>query len=82
MNWITTNIRLPEDLYMEFKLQAAKSRKSIAALIREKLAKREVTKKKNVKRIMRDLEKLARENRKQNPRLNLTKALIEMRYEQ
>lgn len=37
MNWITTNLRLPEDLYMELKLKAARERKSVAAVIRERL---------------------------------------------
>ena len=37
MNWITTNIRLPEDLYMDLKIKAATERKSVAAVIREKL---------------------------------------------
>ena len=35
--WVTTNIRLPEDMYMKLKLQAARERTSIAALIREKI---------------------------------------------
>lgn len=38
MNWVTTNIRIPEDLYMELKMKAARERKSVAAVIREKLA--------------------------------------------
>lgn len=37
MNWITTNLRLPEDLYMDLKLKAARERKSVASVIREKL---------------------------------------------
>ena len=41
MNWVTTNIRLPEDLYMELKMKAARERKSVAAVIRERLGGRE-----------------------------------------
>jgi hypothetical protein len=37
MNWITTNIRLPENVYFALKMQAARERKSIAAVIREQL---------------------------------------------
>ena len=40
MNWITTNIRFPEDLYMELKMEAARRRKSVASVVREKLAKK------------------------------------------
>ncbi len=82
MNWITTNIRLPEDIYMEFKMQAARERKSIAEIMREKLVPKKEIKKVNVKKMLKKLEKLAEENRRQNPGLNFTKALIEMRYEQ
>ncbi|MBI3955539.1 hypothetical protein HY338_03775 [Candidatus Gottesmanbacteria bacterium] len=82
MNWITTNIRLPEDIYMEFKMQAARERKSVAEIMREKLIPKKKPQKINVKKFLKELKKLAAENRKQNPKLNLTKALIEMRYEQ
>lgn len=37
MNFITTNIRLPEDQYLMLKSEAAKKRKSFAAVVREKL---------------------------------------------
>lgn len=37
MNWITTNIRFPEDIYMELKIEAAKRRISLAAVVRERV---------------------------------------------
>src|SRR5437868_3446619 len=37
MHWVTTNIRLPEDVYLRLKMKAARERTSIAALIREQL---------------------------------------------
>lgn len=37
MNYITTNIRLPEDDYLKLKSEAARKRKSFAAVVREKL---------------------------------------------
>lgn len=37
MNYITTNIRLPEKDYLRLKEEAAKKRKSFGALAREKL---------------------------------------------
>ncbi len=82
MKWIATNIRFPEDMYMELKFEAARRRKSVAAVVREKVEKKKVIKKIDVEAKMRELDKLARETARQNPGLNLTKALIEMRYEQ
>jgi len=41
MNYITTNIRIPEEDYLKLKAEAAKKRKSLAAIIREKIAEPE-----------------------------------------
>jgi len=86
MNWITTNIRLPEDLYMDLKMKAAKERKSVAAVIRERIVESEIDKvnsrKKSAAALLRELEKLAEINAKENKGINMTKAVIEMRYEQ
>lgn len=79
MNWITTNLRLPEDLYMDLKIKAAKERKSVAAVIREKLTIDTKVKNKSILQIMKRLGKEIEEDSKG---LNLTKKLIEMRYEQ
>ena len=80
MNWITTNIRLPEDAYMELKLFAASQRKSVAAVVREKLGvgKGEIKKDK----VWNKLDKFALEMARANPGVSLSKKLIEMRYEQ
>jgi len=37
MNYVTTNIRLPEEDYLRLKGEAAKKRRSLAAVIRERL---------------------------------------------
>lgn len=37
MNYITTNIRIPEEDYFRLKEEAAKKRKSLSAVIREKV---------------------------------------------
>jgi len=79
MNWITTNLRLPEDLYMELKMKAAQQRKSVAAVIREKLVDNKQRDQLNLLERLRALgEKIAKDNKG----LNLTKGLIEMRYEE
>lgn len=82
MNWITTNIRLPEDLYMELKMKAAKERKSVAAVIREKLSEKKVTKNNEKSKLLERMRKLGDKIAKDHPGLNLSKKLIEMRYEQ
>ncbi|MBI2011346.1 ribbon-helix-helix protein, CopG family [Candidatus Daviesbacteria bacterium] len=37
-NYVTTNIRLPEEDYLRLKEEAAKNRKSLSAVIREKIS--------------------------------------------
>ena len=83
MNWITTNIRLPEDVYMDLKMTAAKRRTSVSGLIRERLAnKKRVAVIGHRKKIMARLSLLAKEMARQNPGVSLSKELIKMRYEQ
>ncbi len=82
MNWITTNLRLHEDLYMDLKMKAAKERKSLADVIREKLGAKKDFTADNANKLLRRMQKLGEEIAKENKGLNLTKGLIEMRYEQ
>lgn len=82
MDWVTTNIRLPEDQYLELKMQAARERKSLAALIRQKLAKKKLSQDKKNATLIRNFTQLAKQVAKENKGVNLTKALLEMRYEQ
>ena len=83
MNWVTTNIRIPEEDYMELKLKAAKQRTSVAAIIREKIAgKKKITRKQSVDKLIKEMNEFAKKMARQNPGLDLTKALIDMRYEQ
>lgn len=44
MNYITTNIRLPEEDYLRLKEEAAKKRTSFASVIREKVGKKKPAK--------------------------------------
>lgn len=39
-NYVTTNIRLAEEDYLRLKEEAAKKRKSLSAIIREKVSKK------------------------------------------
>mgnify|MGYP001582365864 CR=1 FL=1 len=79
MNWITTNLRLPEDLYIELKMEAAQERKSVAAIIRNRLfvGRTRLEKDKLLKRLDSFGKKLA----KNHPGLNLSKTVIDTRYE-
>lgn len=57
MNYVTTNIRFEEGQYHELKQEALKNRKSLSALVREKIGT------KNKKRSRAEVEKLMAEVR-------------------
>ena len=80
MNWITTNIRLPEEDYMELKLTAVQKRTSVNALVREKLGIKKTASRRD--EFWKRLDKFAKEIAKKNPGVSLSQKLIEMRYEQ
>lgn len=82
MNWITTNIRFPEDLYMALKAEAVRRRVSLASVIRQRLTDKKKRTPAEVARIMRSVDKIAEENARQNPGISFSDKLIEMRYEQ
>ena len=81
MNYVTTNIRISEEDYLRLKAEAAKGRKSLSALVREKIKpKQKARTKAEVKKIMAETEKLARENAKYTKGFDSVKALREIRY--
>ena len=82
MNWITTNIRLPEDLYMDLKMKAARERKSVAAVIRGQLLTKEKNKAKKNKDLLSKLEIFREKMARKNRGINLTQAVIDARYEE
>lgn len=83
MKWISTNIRFPEEMYRELKMEAAKKRTSVDVLVREKIFKEKPSKKKkSAAQFLKELKKIAQENDRQNPGLSFSEKLIEMRYEQ
>lgn len=81
MNYVTTNIRIPEQDYLRLKQEAAKSRKSLAGVIREKL---KISQNKRsdaeVAEMMKDLNKLAKKNSKTLKGWDSLAALREIRY--
>lgn len=86
MNWITTNIRFPEDMYMDLKMKALKKRQSVAHLVRkavESAIRQEDTDRKiQAKKLIKEMDQFAKRMAKATKGRSLSKALIEMRYEQ
>lgn len=82
MNWITTNLRIPEDIYMELKMKAARERKSVAAVIREKLMEDTTIEEKKTKNLLSRMNTLSERIANSTKGLNLTQAVIDARYEQ
>lgn len=82
MNFVTTNIRLPEEEYIQLKAEAAKKRKSLAAIIREKLqAKDKIFSGRKAAKFMKELDEIAEKNAKILKGWNSLKALREIRDE-
>lgn len=81
MNFVTTNIRLPEEDYLKLKNEAAKRRKSLAAVIRERISARPdgFRSAEEVKKIMDDLRKHGRENAQYLKGLDGVQIIREMR---
>lgn len=82
MNFVTTNIRIPEDDYLRLKAEAAKKRKSLSAVIREKIKEEEKPRSKaEVKKLLADTRRLAKRNAKHLKGWDSVKALRQIRYE-
>lgn len=80
MNYVTTNIRISEEDYLMLKAEAAQKRKSLSAIVREKVTRR--NKKysdKEADRLMKSLRVLAKKNAKYFRGLDGVKLIREMR---
>lgn len=80
MSYITTNIRIDEEDYLRLKVEAAKKRKSLAAVIREKIISKKAEKK-SPEELMKRIRRHAAENAKYTKGFDSVKALREIRYE-
>lgn len=81
MNYVTTNIRISEEDYLRLKAEGAKKRKSLSAVIREKIgSKKKVSSKAEVEKIMKEVDKVAEEISKYTKGFDSVKALREIRY--
>ncbi len=82
MNYVTTNIRISEEDYLRLKAEAAKKRKSLSAIVREKIKPKERKRSKaEVEKLLADTDKLAKELGKKLKGFDSVKALREIRYE-
>lgn len=63
-------------------MEAARRRKSVAAVVRERVTKKKPKVKKNVEKLMQEIKRVAKENAKYIKGKSLSELLIEMRYEQ
>lgn len=78
MNYVVTNVRLPEDDYLRLKAEAAKKRTSLAGIIREKIQVKKAGKI-SPSRLMARIRKQAAENAKYLKGIDGTKIIREIR---
>lgn len=82
MDYITTNIRFEEDQYNRLKAEAARRRKSLSAIVREKVKTKEKARtKKEINQLLAETDKLAEELGRKLKGFDSVKAIREMRYE-
>lgn len=82
MNYVTTNIRLPEESYLKLKEEAFAKRKSLAAVIREKINIKEGKwSNTEIERLLSERDQLAKKLAKKLKGFDIVKALREMREE-
>jgi predicted CopG family antitoxin len=79
-SYVTTNIRLPEDDYLRLKEEAAKSRKSLSAVIREKIGVKKSIEK-SPEEIIERIRAHAADNSNNLTSVNIVETLREMRYQ-
>lgn len=79
MNYVTTNIRIPEENYLKLKEEAFKKRKSFSAIIREKIAIKD-SQEESPNVIIKKIREHASKNVKYLKGVDIVKALREMRY--
>ena len=79
MNYVTTNIRLPEESYLKLKEEAFKKRKSLAAIIREKLGTTNLRSNSEIELFMDELNSTAKKLGEKLKGFDSVKAIREMR---
>ena len=80
MNYITTNIRIPEEDYLRLKMEAARKRTSLSGVIREKITPKK-KREKSSEYLMRKIRLIAKQNANHLKGWDSLKALREIRNE-
>jgi len=82
MNYVTTNIRIPEEDYLRLKTEAVNKRTSLSGIIREKIGVGDKMRSKiEVEKLMAETRKLAKRNALLLKGWDSLKALREIREE-
>lgn len=81
MNYVTTNIRISEEDYLKLKAEAAKKRKSLSAVIRERLSGDIKLQSNNAKNVLERLNNLAKRDAQDFKDIDGVSIIREMRYE-
>lgn len=79
MNYVTTNIRLPEESYLKLKEEAFEKRKSLAAVIREKLGVNKFRSDSEIELFMNDINSTAKKLGEKLKGFDSVKAIRKMR---
>ena len=79
-NYVTTNIRIPQEDYLRLKEEAFKKRASLSAIIREKI-KVKASKETSSDALIKRIRKHASESAKYLKGVDIVKVLREMRYQ-
>ncbi len=80
-SFITTNIRLPEEDYLRLKSEALQKRKSLSAIIREKISNETTLRSPNeVEKILRKLDLQTKRIRNKLKGVDGTQIIREIRY--
>lgn len=81
MNYVTTNIRIPEEDYLRLKDEAARKRKSFSAVVRSRLTNQNENSKVKVDKLWERRSQVATRLGRKLKDFDIVKALREMRYE-
>lgn len=79
MNYVTTNIRLPEEDYLALKAEASRERKSFAHIVRSKLKPRSKFSDSEVVDLMKEIRKIGEVNSKYLKGVDGVRVIREMR---
>lgn len=80
MNYVVTNIRIPEEDYLRLKSEAAKNRKSFSAVVREKIILKQ-NRQRAAEKLVSEMRKLAEKNAKYFKGVDAVKTIREIRYQ-